>query len=735
MSEITSSSIGHISDVLAGQQLSDQPKKQNNRRKNNAGSSASGNKSRSNRGMVPVVDCKRKLFVRHNTNALIDSNRQPKKKSDQPPVEPAKPAATEESDHESEDDENAKHCFICTDKITIGAIFPCNHVTCHKCTLRIRGLMKNKHCTQCRTDRSDVIFSRNLDKQYQDFTPEDIVFTHTGLGMSFDSRETQDKVLGLLKFNCPKKGCGVVAGNWKELKNHVHDAHHLRFCNLCTRHKHQLTIEFPLYNARELSKHEREGDSHGFKGHPRCNFCNVRYYSDDELFEHLKMDHEKCHICSRINPSKPQYFNDYNALEQHFREAHYACMVQSCVDLKFVVFADEIDLKAHMVEAHPGLYGNVKTARSLNVDFQSQLSTVDSRANSSGNNNKRNKPRAEGDSAEASSSSLSNQGNAFPALGGAKRSQFSSLSPSFGKKNTAAASAAPADSPAEVARRRLDERVRSATNYDASKFAQFTDLLALFTNTKIDAAKLISEIKRLVPELGAPEVLEAVIGDLVKVYSNRQAKAHALKKVLEELQLKTQFPSLGSKSAFGGLPTASGAWVSSSGAAGNVAGISSRQNRETAFPSLPSRTSTPSSASSKGKGMRVTYPVSASAPISRNGSVKFSTLSGSSLRSATVSNRTSPSTSSINLSYANGGSSSKSSSSTSLKASEFPSLPVAKPTRISSPMQLKPREVEVDDGLKILRPSRDNQGDFGSSGSNSNKKGKGRKKELLFHIG
>lgn len=729
MSEITSSSIGHISDVLSSQQLSDQPKKQNNRRRNNGsnGNSKNGSsKGKINCFKIFILFCNPKIDLFPTDN----NNRQPKPKSIQRPSEPV--TKPEESD--SEDDENAKHCFICTDKITIGAIFPCNHVTCHKCTLRIRGLMKNKHCTQCRTDRDNVIFSRNLDKQYQDFTPDDIVFTHTGLGMSFDNRDTQDKVLRLLKFNCPKKGCGAVSNNWKELKTHVHDAHHLRFCNLCTRHKHQLIIEFPLYNARELSKHEREGDSHGFSGHPRCNFCNVRYYSDDELFEHLKMQHEKCHICSRVNPSKPQYFNDYNSLEHHFREAHYACMVQSCIDLKFVVFADEIDFKAHMVEAHPGLYGNVKTARSLNVDFQSQLSTVDSRPANSGNNNnnkQKTKPRPEtsGTSPEASSS-LNSQSSAFPALGGAKRSQFSSLSPSFGQKNTAAA--APSESPTEVARRRLDERVRNATNYDAGKFAQFTDLLALFTDTKIDAAKLVAEIKRLIPALAAADVLEAVIGDLVKIYANRQAKAHALKKVLEEVHLKSQFPTLGQKSAFGGLPTASGAWVSNS-SAGHVGGLSSGQSREAAFPSLPSRTPTPSSAGSKGKRVTTTKTVSASAPVSRNSSVNFSTLSGNSLRGATVASRASPSSSSINLTYANN-SQAKSSSSTKLSFDEFPSLPVAKPTRILSPMQLKPREVDVDDGLTILRPARDDSSSLeGNNGSS--KKGKGRKKELLFHFG
>ncbi|KAF5092096.1 hypothetical protein D0Z03_003055 [Geotrichum reessii] len=389
-----------------------------------------------------------------------------------------------------------------------------------------------------------------------------------------------------------------------------------------------------------------------------------------------------------------------------------------------------------MVEAHPGLYGNVKTARFLNVDFQSQLSTVDSRPgntsnnnNNNNNNNKKSKPRPEtsGASPEASSS-LNSQSSAFPALSDAKRSQFSSLSPSFGQKNAAAT--APSESPTEVAKRRLDERVRNATNYDAGKFAQFTDLLALFTDTKIDAAKLVAEIKRLIPALAAADVLEAVIGDLVKIYANRQAKAHALKKVLEEVHLKSQFPTLGRKSAFGGLPTASGAWVSNS-SAGHVGGLSSGQSREAAFPSLPSRTPTPGSAGSKGK--RVTTTKTVSAPVSRNSSVNFSTLSGSSLRGATGASRASPSSSSINLTYANN-TQVKSSSSTKLSSDEFPSLPVAKPTRILSPMQLKPREVEVDDGLTILRPARDDststEGDNGNS-----KKGKGRKKELLFHFG
>lgn len=131
--------------------------------------------------------------------------------------------------------------------------------------------------------------------------------------------------------------------------------------DLCTRNKKVFTHEHDLFTPGELRKHERFGDDHpgdvdqsGFRGHPECGFCKQRFYGDDELYAHCRDKHEKCHICERRNQARDtQYYVDYNALEIHFRDAHFLCLDKECLEKKFVVFESEMDLKAHQLEAHP----------------------------------------------------------------------------------------------------------------------------------------------------------------------------------------------------------------------------------------------------------------------------------------------------------------------------------------------------------------------------------------------
>ena len=133
-------------------------------------------------------------------------------------------------------------------------------------------------------------------------------------------------------------------------------------CDLCTRNKKVFTHEHELFTQQELRKHEKFGDDNpgaidqsGFKGHPECGFCSRRFYGDDELFVHCREAHEKCHICERQQGGgRPQYYLDYNTLEKHFAKDHFLCMEQECLDKKFVVFASQMDLKAHQLESHPG---------------------------------------------------------------------------------------------------------------------------------------------------------------------------------------------------------------------------------------------------------------------------------------------------------------------------------------------------------------------------------------------
>jgi hypothetical protein len=41
-------------------------------------------------------------------------------------------------------------CFICASPVVHYAVAPCNHRTCHICTLRMRALYKTKDCAHCR---------------------------------------------------------------------------------------------------------------------------------------------------------------------------------------------------------------------------------------------------------------------------------------------------------------------------------------------------------------------------------------------------------------------------------------------------------------------------------------------------------------------------------------------------------------------------------------------------------
>lgn len=141
------------------------------------------------------------------------------------------------------------------------------------------------------------------------------------------------------------------------------------FSELCTTNKKVFTTEHELFTPNELKRHERHGDDKpgsdsqsGFTGHPECGFCKERFYSMDELFGHCREKHERCFICDR-NSTTPnvQYYINYQSVEEHFKRDHFVCPDDECLEKKFVVFENEIDLKAHQLEVHPN--GLTKNAR------------------------------------------------------------------------------------------------------------------------------------------------------------------------------------------------------------------------------------------------------------------------------------------------------------------------------------------------------------------------------------
>ena len=53
-------------------------------------------------------------------------------------------------------------CFICASPVIHIAVAPCNHRTCHICSLRMRALYKNKACAHCRVSCYRELFLYHL---------------------------------------------------------------------------------------------------------------------------------------------------------------------------------------------------------------------------------------------------------------------------------------------------------------------------------------------------------------------------------------------------------------------------------------------------------------------------------------------------------------------------------------------------------------------------------------------
>ncbi|KIX00155.1 uncharacterized protein Z518_10292 [Rhinocladiella mackenziei CBS 650.93] len=265
--------------------------------------------------------------------------------------------------------EDKELCFICASPIEHVSISPCNHQTCHICSLRLRALYKTRACAHCRTEAPFVIFTDNAEKRFDEFDDEDFVKIDENLGIKYEKDVIWEDTRLLLRYNCPDKDCEVACLGWPDLHRHVKTKHGKIMCDLCTRNKKVFTHEHELFTFGELRRHERFGDDNpgaidqsGFKGHPECGFCKQRFYGDDELYNHCREKHEKCHICDRRNGGRnPQYYLNYQELEKHFAETHFVCMDAECQANKTNVFESEMDLKAHQLSEHPN--GLSKDAR------------------------------------------------------------------------------------------------------------------------------------------------------------------------------------------------------------------------------------------------------------------------------------------------------------------------------------------------------------------------------------
>lgn len=380
-------------------------------------------------------------------------------------------------------------CIICAEPILFSAVSPCNNVTCHRCCLRQRSLYDRKTCLVCRTDHEDVIFTSvktEDDSRYDDFFDSSRSYFDAKYAIHFTSSEVKEKVLSLLQIECPE--CHEQLSLLDSLLRHAKDTHTKNYCDICATHKKAFVSELKMYNQKQLQKHLNEGDSDGFSGHPRCKFCrSKRFYSEDELAIHIREHHERCHMCDQDIPMFREYFRNYDDLYNHFRNVHYVCGIPLCVEKRFVVFREDLDLTAHMLKEHgglTGLNGRVVVGATSQL-FRSQLSTFQAPP-------------------------PTNQGDTM-----------------------------------DTKRLRFEERARHYLNYDISKISRFNDINKQLRSKRISAEDLVEKYNELFSS-SSQEEISLLVYELAELYPDSSPQKHQLESIYSTMSL----PILGRQSSF-----------------------------------------------------------------------------------------------------------------------------------------------------------------------------------------
>ena len=269
---------------------------------------------------------------------------------------------------------DAEHCLVCAELMAVRCLLPCGHdAVCATCCSRMRLLAKDRRCLLCKAEVEYIVATRDapLGASYHDFGiygniggPSLTLDVPTGIFFHSSADDARRALIELRQFRC-----GVGDGNGtlphactvtepfsglNELATHLAQAHGVGVCTLCAANRAVFVMELPRMGGARLAAHCAGGDPvAGFAGHPLCRFCDRRFYGEGELFSHLEQEHFGCHVCARNTPpGQRSYWVDYAALARHYTVRHFACDDAECLARKFVVFASELELRAHAAAEH-----------------------------------------------------------------------------------------------------------------------------------------------------------------------------------------------------------------------------------------------------------------------------------------------------------------------------------------------------------------------------------------------
>ena len=186
-------------------------------------------------------------------------------------------------------------------------------------------------------------------------------------GIRFADKHTLEAYEGYLAHVCNvclAEGSRLEFPTFGALRQHVANMHNRVFCSICCEHLNILTKDRIAYTQEELKRHI-EGEMRedmGQKGHPKCLFCEKRFFDADFQYRHLRMDHFYCQICE-TEGGENLFYRKREELHAHYKRKHHPCADPECAHLG-IVFRTDVELGVHYAAEHG------TGSRNVNIDFQ-----------------------------------------------------------------------------------------------------------------------------------------------------------------------------------------------------------------------------------------------------------------------------------------------------------------------------------------------------------------------------
>ena len=294
-------------------------------------------------------------------------------------------------------------CICCLHDLHTYVYYQCSHFVCLNCAVKMRVLCQKLDCPACRQDSKNVICTKkseidfdsllkhcskarpisfetttpksallllaaNPSSKVGSMNPRDLV----DYGICFDDDHIHDEYEEILENKCTI--CSERFARFDELDQHLRRVHKRFYCELCLENLKLFPYERKYYDSSELGRHRRVGDQddYSFKGHPRCEHCDQRFFDRDELYRHYRKEHYYCHFCD--SDGQEEYYSNYEELRKHFLKFHHLCEIDGCSanaaqTHEYVVFRTEIDFQAHKREKHAKSSKDAKALSKLNIEF------------------------------------------------------------------------------------------------------------------------------------------------------------------------------------------------------------------------------------------------------------------------------------------------------------------------------------------------------------------------------